>query len=93
MGERVEALIRIPLAFVYGVITMVWGLIIGIALIIHWFYTIILGKRHEEIAVFTNKYIAYLYEVYRYLYLTTNARAWPFGGSKIREIESVEVKK
>jgi hypothetical protein len=35
MGERVEALLRIPLALVYGVIAAVWGFITGLAVIVH----------------------------------------------------------
>ncbi|MEM2865818.1 MAG: DUF4389 domain-containing protein [Candidatus Hadarchaeales archaeon] len=82
MGERAEALIRIPLAFVYGIIAWAWGLLTGLAVIVHWFHALILGRRHRGIAEFTNRFIAYVYEVYRYLYMVTNERPWPVGKSR-----------
>jgi len=83
MGERLEALLRIPLAIIYGIIVGVWGFIAGLATVVHWFYALIRGKRHRGIAEFTNRFIAYAYEVYRYLYLVTNQRPWPIGRSRV----------
>jgi hypothetical protein len=91
MGERIEAILRIPLAFLYGVIAGIWGFVAGVATVIHWFYTIVAGKRHKGIAGFTNRYITYLYTVYRYLWLTTNERAWPFGERGPSELEPVKM--
>lgn len=59
--------------------------------IAHWFYVIILGRRHKGIAQFANKWVSYLYSVYRYQVFTTNKRAWPFGGSEIKELEPVDI--
>lgn len=92
MGERVEALLRIPLAFLYGVIAGVWGFIVGIGVIVHWFHAIILGRRHRGIAEFTNKFITYAYTIYRYLYFTTNERPWPIGKKGPSEIDPVDMR-
>ncbi len=75
-------MIRIPLAFVYGVIAWAWGIIACLAVIVHWFHALILGRRHRGIAEFTNRFIAYVYEVYRYLYMVTNERPWPVSRSR-----------
>jgi len=93
MSERIEALLRIPLAFVYGVIIGIWGFIAGLATIVHWFYTIIYGKRHRGIAGFANRFLTYYYTVYRYLFFITNERPWPIGaklGSS--ELRPVDIK-
>jgi hypothetical protein len=91
MGERLEALLRIPLAIVYGIILAVWGFITALAVLVHWFHALILGRRHKGIAEFTNRFIAYVYEVYRYLYLVTNERPWPIGKSRSPPPQPVEV--
>jgi len=92
MSERIEALLRIPLAILYGAIVGVWGLIVGIATIFHWFHTIILGRRHRGIAEFVNRYVAYLYTVYRYLWSTTNKRPWPIGEMGPSKLHHVDMK-
>jgi hypothetical protein len=93
MSERIEALIRIPLYFVYSIITGVWGFIVALATIVHWFYTIIYGKRHEGIAGFANRFVTYSYKVFRYLYFVTNERPWPIGSKQgPSEMHPVDVK-
>jgi len=82
MGDRLEALLRIPLAFIYGIIIGIWGLITALAVIVHWFYALIRGKRHRGIAEFTNRFVFYVYEVDRYLSLVTNERPWPIGKTR-----------
>ncbi len=67
LGERVEALLRIPLAFVYAIIISVLEMAVGIVLIIQFFYTLILGRRHEGMVCFTNKYASPNYHINRYL--------------------------
>ncbi len=74
LGERVEALLRIPLAFVYAIIISVLEMAVGIVLIIQFFYTLILGRRHEGMACFANKYASLNYHINRYLLFSTNER-------------------
>ena len=92
MGERVEVILRIPLAIVYGIIVGVWGFIVAISFLIHWLYTLILGRRHLGIAKFTNRYLTYVYLVYRYMWLVTNERPWPIGKKGPEELQPVDVK-
>jgi hypothetical protein len=79
MGERTEALLRIPLAIVNGVLLAAWGLAAALVALAHWFHALIPGRRHKGIVEFTNRFIAYDYEVHRYLDLVTNRRPWPIG--------------
>ena len=91
MSERVEAVLRIPLGIICGIILSVWGFVVGVVSVVHWFYVIILGRRHRGISEFANKWVSYIYSVYRYQVFATNKRAWPFGGSEIKEMESVDI--
>lgn len=92
MGERLELIIRIPLAIIYGIILGIWGLVVGIVAIVHWFYTLIRGKRHLGMAKFTNRYITYSLLVSRYLYLITNERPWPIGKKGPEEVLPVDIR-
>lgn len=92
MGERIEALVRIPLAIIYGIITGIWGFFAELAAIVNWFYALISGKRSETLADFVNQFVAYSYDVNRYLYMTTNKRAWPIEG-ELRVLEPTDLGK
>ncbi|MCD6558405.1 hypothetical protein DRN43_00760 [Thermococci archaeon] len=92
MGERIEALVRIPLAILYGIITGIWGFVAELAAIVNWFYALIFGKRSETLADFVNQFVAYSYDVNRYLYMATNKRAWPIEG-ELRILEPTDLKK
>ncbi|NJF24937.1 DUF4389 domain-containing protein [Thermococcus sp. Bubb.Bath] len=85
MGERVEALLRIPLAIVYGVILYVLGLAVGLVVLIQFFYTLILGKRHKGMARFANNYASLRYHILRYSSFATNERPL-FGGPGWEEV-------
>ncbi len=93
MGERLEVLLRIPLSLVYGIILGAWGLVVGVAVVFHWFYVLILGRRHEGIAKFTNKYLSYAYEVRTYLDLVVNKRPWPIGEEEVKELRPTDIPK
>ncbi|MEM2299949.1 MAG: DUF4389 domain-containing protein [Candidatus Hadarchaeales archaeon] len=92
MGERLELILRIPLAIVYGIILAVWGFVAGLVVVIHWLYTLILGKRHLGMAKFTNRYVTYSLLVARYLYLITNDRPWPIGKKGPEEVLPVDIR-
>ncbi|ASJ02395.1 hypothetical protein A3L09_03575 [Thermococcus profundus] len=74
MGERVEALLRIPLAIMYGFIFYALGIVAGLVLVAQFFYTLIMGRRHEGMARFANHYASFRYHVDRYLLFSTNER-------------------
>jgi len=79
MGERVEALIRIPLAILYGVVIYGVSIAAGIVTIIQFFYTLILGRRHKGMARFVNSASSLRYHIDRYQGFATNEKPL-FGG-------------
>jgi hypothetical protein len=85
MGERAEALLRIPLGIVYGVILSVIEFVVGLVVLIQFFYTLILGRRHEGMARFANKYASLYYHTLRYSNFATNERPL-FGGPGWEEL-------
>ena len=50
MGERLEALMRIVVGVVSGIIFMVWRWFVVVLAVVNWFYTIFAGKRLGELA-------------------------------------------
>ncbi len=79
MGERIETLLRIPLAILYGMIQEVLGIAVAFAVLLQFFYTLILGSRHEGMACFSNRVASLSYHISRYLYFATNEKPL-FGG-------------
>jgi len=85
MGERVEALLRIPLAIVYGIILYGLNLVVGVVTFVQFFYTLIVGKRHKGMARFANAAATFQYHVSRYLRFATNEKPL-FGGPGWEEL-------
>lgn len=79
MGERSEALFRIVVLIVTGIILGLWKGLVQVTVVIHWIYVIFSGKRSGEIAKFTNYYVTLVYKYIRYLTFATNERPFPFG--------------
>ncbi|MBW2971205.1 DUF4389 domain-containing protein [Candidatus Woesearchaeota archaeon] len=77
-SERLEALWRILVAIVVGVILYFWNYLMMLVVVVHWLYAVITGKRSKDLADFANTWASYMYRSYRYLSFTTNARPWPF---------------
>ncbi|MBI4177067.1 MAG: DUF4389 domain-containing protein [Candidatus Aenigmarchaeota archaeon] len=77
-NERREAVLRIPIGFVSGIILGFWKMLVEVVLIIHWFLAIITGKRNLNLANFANAWITEYYGFTRYMNFTTNERPFPF---------------
>jgi len=85
MGERVEALLRIPLAILYGIILYGLNLAVGVVTLVQFFYTLITGKRHKSMARFANAASTFQYHVNRYQGFATNEKPL-FGGPGWEEL-------
>ena len=92
MGERTEALLRIVIGPISGIILGLWKVIVQVVTVIHWFYAIITGKRNKGLAQFCNMWVTYAYNFIRYMTFTTNKRPFPFNEFG-KNIEKVEMKK
>jgi hypothetical protein len=76
--ERGEALMRIVVGIVSGVIIYVWAYLIALFFIINLIYTIIKGNRMRELAEMSEIWNTQAYTFYRYMTFTTNTRPFPF---------------
>ena len=90
MSERTEALMRIVVGIISGLILGLWKVIVQVVVVIHWFYALFTGKRHRELAKFCNMWNTYVYNYIRYMTFNTNKRPFPFN-SLGKNIEKVEI--
>ena len=77
-SERVEALVRIVVGIVSGIILEIWKVLIQILGVVHWFIAIITGKRNEGIAEFSEIWNTQIYVYLRYMTFVNNERPFPF---------------
>lgn len=80
MCERKEALIRIVVGVVSGIILSVWKMLIQVLAVVHWVIAIITGKRNKGIAEFSEIWNTQIYIFLRYMTFVTNQRPFPFTG-------------
>ena len=81
MSEREEAIIRIFVGIVSGILLEIWKFVVAILAIFHWIYVILTGERHAGLAKFSNQYCTQKYKFNRYMTFVTNERPFPFNGS------------
>ncbi len=92
MAERTEALMRIVVGIVSGIILSIWKLLVQVVAIVHFVYVLISGKRHKKLANFSNYWNVQVYKYLRYMTFTTNNKPFPF--SKIeKELTAKDLKK
>ncbi|NQU98639.1 DUF4389 domain-containing protein [Candidatus Woesearchaeota archaeon] len=78
MSERVEALMRIVVSIISGIILGLWKALIQIIALIHWIIAIITGKRMRDLANFCEIWNSQVYIYLRYLTFVSNKRPFPF---------------
>jgi len=78
MGERLEALMRIIVGIVTGIILGVWKILIQLFVIINFIWTLISGKRIKELAEFSEIWNTQMYIFMRYMTFVSNKRPMPF---------------
>jgi len=83
MNERIEALMRILVAIVSGIILYAWGYLIGVFIVINFIWTLISGKRIKDVAELCEIWNTQKYDYFRYLSFVTNERPFPF--NKLRK--------
>jgi len=83
-SERKEALMRILVLLITGIVLYLWGYLVLILTIINWFIVIFSGKRNKDIANFSAIWASEIYRFVSYLTFETNERPFPFSSlSKI----------
>ncbi len=91
MSERKEALMRIVIGIVSGIIIGIWKLLVEVLAIFHWFYILFTGKRKKGLAEFSNVWTTQAYRFIRYMTFTTNSRPFPFSEVE-KALHPVEMK-
>jgi len=79
MSERVEALMRIVVLVVTGIILSLWRALIKIIVIVHWFIVLFTGKRIKDLSEFCHLWNCQVYVFLKYMTFVTNKRPFPFG--------------
>jgi len=78
MGERKEALIRIVVLVVSGIILSIWKSLIQVLVLVHWIMVIFSGKRNQGLAEFSEIWNTQMYIFLRYMTFVSNKRPFPF---------------
>lgn len=76
--ERREALLRIPIGLVSGIILYIWRYLVIVLTIVNFFYTLIKSKRLKEIAEMSEIWNTQWYVFQRYIIFESNTRPFPF---------------
>jgi sorbitol-specific phosphotransferase system component IIC len=91
MTERTEALMRIVVVIVTGIILGLWRGLIQILSIIHWIIILITNKRVKELARFCHIWNCQVYVFLKYVTFATNKRPFPF--DKLAKVDPADFKK
>jgi len=78
MSERVEALMRIVIGIISGIILGVWKILIQVFGIINFFWVLFSGKRNRDLAEFSEIWNSQVYVFLRYMTFVSNERPFPF---------------
>lgn len=81
-SERKEALMRVVVFFVSGLILIVWEALIEILCLANWIITLVTGARNKGLAEFSEYWNTEIYRFIRYMTAVTNERPFPFNELK-----------
>ena len=76
--EKREALFRILVLIITGVILMVWKYLIFVLTIINLFIVLFSGRRSKDLALFCEYWNTEWYKFIRYMTFVSNKRPFPF---------------
>ncbi|MDP2925498.1 MAG: DUF4389 domain-containing protein [Nanoarchaeota archaeon] len=76
--ERKEALMRIVVLIISGIILIVWKSLIVVLVVLQFLIALIAGKRIKSIALFSEIWNTQIYIFFRYMTFVTNKRPFPF---------------
>ncbi|MBT6774898.1 DUF4389 domain-containing protein [Candidatus Woesearchaeota archaeon] len=78
MSERTEALMRIVVGIVSGIIIGVWKIFIKILVIVNVLIALFTGKRNKDVAELCEIWNTQFYIFLRYMTFVSNKRPFPF---------------
>jgi len=77
-SERLEALMRILVLVISGIVLLAWRYFIYVLVTINFFYTLFAGKRLKELAELSEVWNTQWYIFQRYVIFVSNKRPFPF---------------
>lgn len=77
-SERSEALMRIVVGIISGIIFYLWTYAIGAFILVNFFYTLIKGERSKDVANLCEIYNSQIYSFWKYMTFVSNKRPFPF---------------
>ena len=77
--ERNEALMRVVVGIISGIILGIWRALIQLLVIIHWITVLITGERQKSLAEFCHLWNLQIYAYLKYMTFVNNIRPFPFG--------------
>ncbi|MAG15956.1 hypothetical protein CMO88_02750 [Candidatus Woesearchaeota archaeon] len=89
MSERTEALMRIVVIIVSGIILSLWKGLIQILVLVHFVMILVTGKRSKELAEFSHIWNCQIYTFLKYATFATNKRPFPF--TELAKVDKAEV--
>lgn len=78
MDERREALMRIVVGIVSGIIMGLWSALVRVLVFIHTIFTLATGERNKDLADFCEIFNTQFYVFIRYMTFVSNKRPFPF---------------
>ena len=91
MSERTEALMRIPIGIISGIILGLWKGLIQILAIVHWFIVLFTDKRNKGLAEFCHIWNCQVYIFLKYMTFASNKRPFPF--ESLGKVDSADMKR
>jgi len=86
--ERGEALFRILVLIISGIILGLWKALVCILVVINFFITLFTGKRNRDMADFCEYWNTEVYKFFHYITFVSNNRPFPF--SRLEKINRFE---
>jgi len=78
VSERTEALMRVIVIIISGIILGIWKILIQIFILVNFIWTIISGNRIKDLAEFSEIWNTQIYVFLRYITFVSNERPMPF---------------
>ena len=82
MSERNEALMRIVVGIISGIIIGVWRVLIKVFALVNLLITLFSGKRSKELAELCEIWNTQVYIFLRYMTFVSNKKPFPFNALK-----------
>ncbi|MBU1111690.1 MAG: DUF4389 domain-containing protein [archaeon] len=89
-SERLEALMRIVVCVVTGIILYFWFILVKVLTIVHWVVVILTGKRNKTLSGFAHNWNQQVYLFLKYITFATNKRPFPF--TKLGTVDKLDMK-